>query len=332
MARFYARFDNTLDTVMSASNYADKRIVAANSASGALIRDGLIASRSLLSTNVKAQIDAANQNGGIGPLVPGDVLRVNASLNEIYWNNIFTSSVALTPAGIITPLDYMTRPTASILSSSGLVGPATPTDPATGSYGLYVSASTAVSAAIALITSESVTLATPYVRLGATSSRTLTSIYNDPNVNFLAWDDFQPGPGLTGSFSYTGNSPLTVNFAVVMRQARYLNDRNPNGFIGFRIDLEGTVNRSLLLLRGGTHLPSGQLIKIGTTYSSQTGPTNGTGGGNSTWSWDAAATLSWVITMPAGTYTVTGQSQFYDVTSSFAGDLSVSVVDSKTVT
>lgn len=334
MARFYARFDNAATAVLSSSAYSDKRIIAANSASGALLRDGLIASRSLLSTNALAQVNAANRIGSSGSVVPSDVLRTNASLNEIYWNTIYTSSAVYTPAGIIIPTDFRTRPSSSVLSTSPtIVGPASPLDPATASFGLYSSASVAVSAALASITSESALVSTPYTRVGATASRTLASIFYDADMNYFGWDDFRPGPGLSGSFSYSGNSPLTINFAVVMRQAFFLNDRNPFGYIGFKVDLEGGVNRSLnLLLSNGTHLPGGALIQIGSTYSTQTGPTNGTGGGNSTWSWDAAGTLSWVITMPAGTYTVTGQSQFYDVTSSFAGDLTVSTSDTKTVT
>ncbi len=76
MARFYAKFDggsvSALDNVNGAGGYFTQRRIAATSASGALLRDGLIASRSAVSADVYDDLDSVNRNGNNGTYFPPD--------------------------------------------------------------------------------------------------------------------------------------------------------------------------------------------------------------------------------------------------------------------
>jgi hypothetical protein len=197
-----------------------------------------------------------------------------------------------------------------------------------------LSASNAVKTVIDTFqTASTATGFTPYTRGGVNSSRTLHSIWHNPTLDYFGWDDFTPGTGLTTGISTLGNSPLSVIVSVVTSQATYKNDVNPNGYIGFLVSIEGgAVATSLQLLANQTHTPAGGYIQIGSTYSGQTGPANPSGGGNSSWSWDGVANLTWQITLPAGTYTIEADSEFYDVTTKFGGGRGSVTSISKTVT
>lgn len=212
MARFYAKFDSgsagwNPDGLENndPAGWFDRRRIALNSASAAILRDGLIASRSALSNDVYEDLDLVNRNGSLGTYFPPDSgPRSTNGSTFISWSSAYTSSVP----GIVIPSNYRTRPTASIVSTqTTLVQPTTPTDPVGVSYLTYISASTAVKAVLDAIQTGAGTLSGPYTRLGNTPSRTLHSIWHDPNLQYFAWDDFTPGTPQT----FTVKDPTGVS-------------------------------------------------------------------------------------------------------------------------
>ena len=212
MARFYAKFDSgsagwNPDGLENndPAGWFERLRISLNSASAATLRDGLIASRSALSNDVYEDLDSVNRNGALGTYFPPDSgPRSTDGSTFISWSSAYTSSVP----GIVTPSNYRTRPTASILSTqTTLVQPTTPTDPVGVSYLTYISASTAVKAVLDAIQTGTGTLSGPYERLGNDPSRTLHSIWHDPNLQYFAWDDFTPGQPQT----FTVEDPTGVS-------------------------------------------------------------------------------------------------------------------------
>lgn len=193
MGRFYAKFDHgnvgALDTAVQGKRF-DKYVIAANSASGALLRNGLIASRSVLSADAYTSINPANQNGALGIIIPHDVI-TRGSPNTT-WTNLYTSSVA----GIVWPADPRTRPpSASILSTDvSIIGPSSPTDSGQVTDSLYVAAASALNDVLSNIRVSSAGAASgPTTRLGNSGSYTLLSLWHDHDTQYFAWDDFTPG-------------------------------------------------------------------------------------------------------------------------------------------
>jgi len=193
MARFYAKFDHGNVTSLNPDEHGkrfDKYVIAANSASGALLRNGLISSRSILSADAYASINTANQDGALGIIIPSDVI-TRGSPNTT-WTNLYTSSVA----GIVWPSDPRTRPpSASILSTDvSIIGPSSPADPGQVTDSLYVAAASALNDVISNIRVSSAGAASgPNTRLGNSGSYTLLSLFHDHDTQYFAWDDFTPG-------------------------------------------------------------------------------------------------------------------------------------------
>lgn len=239
MARFYARFDSgspswnptAATTVLlgtSTDGFFQTRSIAATSASGALLRNGLIASRSAISTDIYVELDLINQSGGRGTYFPPDTFVVTSG---VLTGSVYTSSVA----GIVIPANYRTRPTASISSTSPLVTASSPPDSASVTYDVYVSGSTAVKNVL-----DGIVGGGPYARLGNVPSRTLYSIWHDENLQYFAWDDFTPGAVVGGTVTgtidcltlvaspafgtYGGTASISWNIA----NPTYRNDVNPN--------------------------------------------------------------------------------------------------------
>jgi hypothetical protein len=254
MARFYARFDHgTISTLEqnAPTKGFDRRKIAETSASAALLRSGLIASRSALSVDFVNEIDAINRDGSLGTYFPPDLITTDGS--TFISGSIYTSSVD----GIRTPItntydvgqaiNYSTRPTASILSSqTTLVQPTNPPDSASAAYSTYVAATDAVSTVLNAIRSgsDNSTNRGPFARLGNTPLRTLHSLWNDPDLQYFAWDDFTPGTGSLGTPSITpsiGTAPYTfVTSSTVVEVSVNWNTE-------YAADKLGTANLSLTL-------------------------------------------------------------------------------------
>lgn len=216
MARFYAVFDPSTTAAIGNSPYFyEKRYIGANagtssqlSASAALLRDGLIASQSILSSEMYAQMNASNRDGSKGIIIPYDVLTTNGS--NLEFSNVYTSSIS----GVVHPASSLTRPSDAFISAS---------DPrlfATGDTGAilksyYTNAGAAVNT---LLTSKiqvavgNTTNGGPFQRAacsGKTDQRNV-SINYDYDFSYFAWDDFQPGePTLNPGGPYTGPAALT---------------------------------------------------------------------------------------------------------------------------
>lgn len=193
MARFVSALSGSIP--LSITDTHDVRTIT----DGLNKRSELIASRSAVSTDIYADLETAYQSGGEGTYFPPDTFVVT---NGVLTGSVYTSS-AVNPdaAGIRTPTNYATRPTASITSTQiSLVGPSVTKDSASVTYDVYLSASNAVKSVL-----DSITGGGPYGRLGQNPSRTLHSIWHDPNLAYFAWDDFSPG---TASFTGISVSPL----------------------------------------------------------------------------------------------------------------------------
>lgn len=278
MARWYARFDSgsdygwdgELDFTGSVNGYFERLRVSNGSASGAQFRDGLITSRSALSADVYDDLDAANKDGTKGILFPGDLRALVGS--SITWSTAYTSSfegikipTTNTYGTSSTIINYSTRTTSSVASTNPIIGPADPLDPILVSEALYTAASNAVDATLTVIQNGASTAINPKVRSGNSGSRTFSSLWNDPKLNYFAWDDFTPGnvllttptlmsvinSGLAtgycgGGISYcgTGTPIVGVEFKVFYAArvipgttaeppdvVSYANDTNPDGFL-----------------------------------------------------------------------------------------------------
>lgn len=266
MARFYARFDSgsagwvgeldfrTFLNLPGTEPYGffERRYIAQGSASAALLRTGLIASRSAVSVDMYNELDSVNQNGALGIYFPPDTLQVT---NGVLTGSAYTSSVV----GVVIPpissgsVGYLLRPTESILSTqTTLVKQTVPLDSASVTYDVYLSASQAVRTVLDSIHSGSDTSTNrgPYSRLGNNPSRTLHSIWHDPDLQYFAWDDFTPGkPNITidlvnrNCFIETpdpdpqippGPSYITYTIAAVY-WGEYFNDMHPLGKIRLQI-------------------------------------------------------------------------------------------------
>lgn len=253
MGRFFARFDASIvNPPTLAAFYFNPVRVGANSASGALIRDGLIASRSALSADIYDDLDAVNKDPSRGTYFPPDLLTTPGAPTFVSWSTAYTSSVAgiKTPVANVygaSPIDYSLRPTASITSTRtpGFVTASVPNDPVQASYTTYINATTAVSAAIAAFqTASTGATITPYRASSSVLSRTLHSLWNDPTMSFFGWDDFTPGGPVQQNPTNQGNGNCsgvsgnyTINPTLRVFYAKELeNDFNPSGKLDLRIN------------------------------------------------------------------------------------------------
>lgn len=353
MARWYARFDADSETALDNTNGTEGYFTklrfgtfagqAAGSASGAKLRDGLIASRSALSADAYADISAVNKNGAAGTYFPPNPTPGPFSTDySTYasWSNGYTPNGTQIP-GIKTPttnvygvadsINYSLRPTGSVNYNDGNLTALSPSDDVGVSYATYYSASSAVRAAIEKIETTLSVSQTPYTRTGDNPSRTIYSIYHDPNLNYFAWDDFTPGQpsatmdidGLNKGTSppeiYPGGTPVNTNLTITfsITSFEYPNDGNLDGEIGLNMTVHTSQsgdNLAALQLNGGTH--GGPLV-IG-EYASGNGPTNPRQGGSSTWTWNNVGDqytgiLTWTLGLTAGEYTLNCDARVYDV-------------------
>ena len=205
MARFYARFDHATITSLqenSSTKGFDKRTVGAVVGDGTLLRNGLIASRSALSDEVYLQLDSVNKGGTNGTYFPPDKFVTDQSTfisGAVYTSSLDGIKVPTTNTyDVGQAVNYSKRPTASVLSSTvHVVSPANPVDTGSATYNTYINASTAVTNTLNSIrrSDSAVTNRGPLARLGNNPSRTLHSIWNDPGLQYIAWDDYTPGTG-----------------------------------------------------------------------------------------------------------------------------------------
>jgi hypothetical protein len=261
MGRFYAKFDSgsagwvpdlevdvTFLLGYEFTRYAlhNRMFVWPNSSSAALLRDGLFASRSALSTDVYQELDSVNQNGALGIYFPPDKFTGTTTITA----EAYTSSLQ----GIIIPpnssgsLGYIIRPTASIVSTqTSFVAPTVPLDSASFARTTYESASAAVTAVLNSVTGsvQGTSSRGPFQRIGNNPSRTLHSIWHDVTMSLFAWDDFTPGPPVfSGTFpsgdwysasneQCSGDQPSGNNFYdftfAVGYKPYYANDYNLDG-------------------------------------------------------------------------------------------------------
>lgn len=258
MARFYARFDSgsnsiggwTTDTettnldLNSPNGYFTRLRIAAGSASAALLRDGLIASRSAVSIDFYEELDPVNQDGGLGIFFPSDQIQIVAG---VLTASAYTASAGTTQ-GIFTPLYYRTRPTASITSAqTTLIGPTTPLDSGSVTYTTYLNASAAVEAVLNVVQTGAGVLTTPYLRRGNQQSRTFHSIWHDPDLQYFAWDDFTPGvpqnvnlvESSSTDFYYTNNFRVKLDWASGLTPYQFRNDEQAPVFISFNFTPDG---------------------------------------------------------------------------------------------
>jgi hypothetical protein len=336
MARFYARFDGGTESNLEPNaDYFNKLRVSGNSASGALYRNGLIASRSALSADVYADLDAVNKNGNIGTYFPQETspgpfssdYATFASWSSAYTSSIEGIKIPTTNTYGIGDVNYSKRPTASVAYNNSGVAQTTPIDPVGVSYITYYSASSAVRAVLDVIQTTSSVSQTPYTRPGTVPSRTIHSVFNDPGLNYFAWDDFTPGQptatmdidglnkGTTPPEIYPGGTPVNTDLVIKLSISgwEYINDYNPNGTIGLNMTVDTSQSNdglASLQLNGGAH---GGPLTIGSD-SSGNGPTNPRQGGSSTWDWDKDSyILTWNLGLTAGEYTLRCDARVYDV-------------------
>jgi hypothetical protein len=316
MARFYAQFNSGSAGVIGEldNTYHQRLRIGASSASGAQLRDGLIASRSAVSADAYADLDAGNKDGSKGIYFPPDGPPPSGPFSTdsstfVSWSTAYTSSVA----GIVIPANYQTRPTASILSTqTTLVGPTNPEDSIGVSYATYFSASTAVFTAISSSQTGAGITTSPYTRLGETPSRTLHSIWHDPDLQYFAWDDFTPGTisasidanGLNKSANppevFPGGTPINTPTILLyqLTNAQFPNDFNADARFQVRLDIMSGPTEVAIL-----NIPT---IIMGSDTGS-TGPANpyvfGDIPATSTWTWTAATKLlEWNLGLNTGSY------------------------------
>jgi hypothetical protein len=172
-----ARFISILSGTPTIPQFHDQLTIA----NGSTKRTGLIASRSALSIDIYNELLPENKDGSKGIYFPPDEIVVAGG-------NVQGVAYTSTIPGIVIPANYSTRPTASVLSTNTNLTITNPKNSATASFATYTAAATAVKDTL-----DSIQNGGPYGRLGLNPSRTLHSIYHDPDVLFFAWDDFTPG-------------------------------------------------------------------------------------------------------------------------------------------
>lgn len=220
MARFYARFDGGTESGLEAAGsngFFKKLRISDGSTAATTLRNGLIASRSALSTDAYAELDPQWQNGTLGTYFPPETSpgpRSTDSSTFMSWSAVYTSSLS----GIKIPttnryatseaVNFSLRPTQSVAYNSPLVGAVNPPDSIGVSYYTYLSASTAVSDVVlyTIVTASNSAITSPWTRPGNYPSRTLYSIWHNPDLNYFAWDDFTPGKPQDLTVEYSASS------------------------------------------------------------------------------------------------------------------------------
>jgi hypothetical protein len=233
MARWYASFDGSSVSVRDAiaTDGCYQRVEISN---GSTLKSALISTRAALSAAAYAVINAGNQDGTLGIVVPADV--VTRAGGKYSWSNLYQN------VGAEWPSDPRVRPTAQILSTDPASSAVSPTDageldPDTP----YTDAVTALENCFPAMTGGG-----PRARIGLNPYRTLASIFHDHALTYLAWDDFTPGAviGLDAD-SIGGATDLQV--IIYWSGYQFPNDQNQNGRLEIyarldRIEDGGTTN------------------------------------------------------------------------------------------
>ena len=229
MARFYAHYQNTTVSgleVVDASNCYERKTV--NTTNAGTARTDMINTRAALSTSFYSSINAANQDGALGIVVPSDAYTIGGG--NISGSNLYTNTAAIWPS------DPRTRPTAQItIATSNAVSPA---DTFSAPTSEYDAARTAVQDYYSAITGS------PYARLGLNAWRTLASIWHDHDLTYLAWDDYTPGQLQSFDVALISGvgEPEELRFTGTYQ---YANDQNPNGGIELIATLVGPSTYTL---------------------------------------------------------------------------------------
>lgn len=185
MARFYATFDNSTNATLegTSSTYSFDRLTFT---SGAALKSALLSARATLSSQFYAQINAANQNGNNGVVVPTDGYTIGGG--NLSGTNLYTNTQAVYNS------DLRDRPNPPItVSNSTAVSPA---DSWTIAQTDYTACNTAFLNAMAGIGGlQSQPAGGVYARLNSVNSRTMTleSLWHDNDMTYFAWDDYTPG-------------------------------------------------------------------------------------------------------------------------------------------
>jgi len=241
------------------------------------LRLGLIASRSALSTDIYAELFLENRDGSKGIYFPPDLISQTAVVGQV-TASAYTSS----RDGIVIPSDFSIRPTASVFSTDPLVTPTVPLNRVSASLVTYQSASKALEDTLKSINPVPPFgfPGGPYSRFGLNSSRTLHSIWHDPDVRYFAWDDFTPGKLQSLAITRT-SAPLpppdTGVYQIITFTANYefFNDSNPDARIeisaSYQAD-QGTYTLTQLLSPNTPSfsyewLPAGQVFTSGNPVS-----------------------------------------------------------------
>lgn len=298
MAKFYATFGGENGTFNGVGFY-DKLTVTDN-------RTSLIAARDALSAEFYGTIDAANQNGTLGVVIPRNGFIGSAGGYggpTLYTYDITKWNADPTVRPIVEP------------TTTGYLGstPGTITDAWAIGTTNYNSATSLVSSTILSISGTSVGGVSisngPFGRLGPDPYRTLASLHYDSAFTYFAWNDFLPGrvknlaiapdgqlvtnPTITREVS-PSNIPIEIYFDSTDFQ--------------FKNDAAGSIRFTATLNSGSYSLDTGTFA-VGTNNS-------GTG-----WSWDASTyKLTWTVNLAYGTYTGLSANVFlYDDTTGTSG-------------
>jgi hypothetical protein len=285
MARIYARFDHGVESGLEArstGNYYERRVIGSTTSS-ATLRAGLISSRSALSTAMYGQMDDVNKDGGLGIIIPSDVITRGGG--NLSFTNLYKTT---TIPGVVWPSDPRVRPTASIVSTDGNLTAVSPTDSGTIQLGYYDSASNAV---ITVTSTEikdqrfSYIYCGPYSRLGNNVSRTLHSIWHDHDLQYFAWDDFTPGTPqtLTGTVNNLGSWDIYSNVILLEPTENLPITASWTGL--YASDLAGTSSLTASLWRN-----SGNIQAASVTSASYATPT-----ATATYNWNGVQGLGAVV-------------------------------------
>jgi hypothetical protein len=217
VARFFAVLSGSVPTELI-EDYFEQRTIE----DGISKREGLIVSRSILSTEVYQTLDLINKDGTKGTVIPQD--RLSAPQSPVFTGQVYTSTIP----GVVIPEDntYRTRPTESIVST-------TPNITATGDF-IFASYNNYLNAGIALETVlNSIDGGGPTAREGNDRLRTRASIWHNEQLEYFAWDDYTPGLPTSTAATATafgcGNSTTITGSINISWDSTYSNDENPEG-------------------------------------------------------------------------------------------------------
>lgn len=360
MARFYASFADTLVTDLDYDYFVRLR-VGASSASGAQLRDGLIASKSAISNEVYDDLDAVNKDFGKGTYFPAESSPGPFSSDfSTYasWSTAYTSSIegikrpTSNDYGADPAINYSKRPTASVAYNNSGVAQANPADPVQVSYAVYFSASAAVRAVLNSIesrgdVSSTIPLGTKVTPFGDgrdiqalySPTRTIYTVWHDPDLTYFAWDDFSPG---TASVLQTINNPalaiscLTSPYATANLgnpidedlqayfqlggggAAQFITDTHPDTPIGAKMIITSwsadySLQGPTYTIDAGYDDTTYEFVR-GTDTGSSNGPVGPRTNLSSSWAYTAAnSTITWTIALDVGYYKLTSQWRVRDI-------------------